>query len=115
MIKYVSFGSLRPGADPEETWKYWHEKHLPWAMEKFLPEARRYTISRVVHLFGNNHDTYALAEVEFDDFESALRASQRLVDAPPEGLLSKRLAAPKRMLVQEEEVSLKPPYITRKL
>ena len=101
----MAVASLKPGVDPDEAYNVWRGKHAPWARELFLPEARKYTINRVIKTFGGV-DIYGFAEVWSDDMESALRATERLVVAQPDVYLSNYITAPGRTLVQEEEIEL---------
>ena len=105
MVKFVSFVSLRPGVDPEEAYKYWHEKHTSWAKDKWLPEAKKYTFNRVTHPFGEV-DIYGYVELLFDDMESGMRAIERLIVAEPDEFLTKWIMPPQRAFVQEEEMEL---------
>ena len=101
----MGINSLRPGIDPDETWRYWREKHTVWAKEKTFPELRKYTVSKVIYTFGPV-DIYAVAQLWFDDVESAQRAIGRVISAPPDELLAKRVNPPQRIIVQEEEIEL---------
>lgn len=105
MIKYVGLASLKPGADPEEAYNYWRGKHASWAKQKFLPEAKRYVINRVIHRFGEE-DIFGFAEMWFDDMESALKAMGRVLNAPPDEFLTKWITAHHRVIVQEEDIEL---------
>ena len=104
MVKNVTVLKLRPGVDPDETWKYWRETHVSWVKNKALPEMKKYKISRVIDTIGEN-DIYGFAEGWFDDLESAQRAMGRITSAEPDELLSKRVI-PIRTIVQEEEIEL---------
>jgi len=48
MVKYMGIWSLKPGFDPDETFKLWRERHTLWAKAKLKPEVRKYTIARVI-------------------------------------------------------------------
>ena len=110
MLKFVSFWALNRGVDSNETWKYWRETHSLWAKEKVLPDAKKYTINKVVRAFGEG-DLFAFSEVWFDDFDTALKAAGRIIKAQPDELLSERITvprmtAPNRIFVDEHEVTL---------
>ena len=105
MIRSITLLKLRPGIDPEETWKYWREKHIFWARECPHPEAQKYTIARVVHCISED-DIYGLAEVWFDNMEEAIRTMKRLAHTEPDELLGKRVI-PTRIVLEEEEIPLK--------
>ena len=105
MIRSITLLKLRPGVDPEETWKYWREKHISWARERLHPEARKYIIARVVHRIGED-DIYGLAEVWFDNMEDAVKTMERLAHTEPDELLGKRVI-PTRIVLEEEEIPLR--------
>jgi len=105
MVKLLSIFGLRPGVDPEETYKHWLGKHGSWVKDKVLPEAKRYITNRVVHKFGET-DIYGVAEIWFDDLESAQRAIGRLGSAQPDEFISKLITPPMRILVQEKDIEL---------
>ena len=103
MVKFVAFFSLRPGVDRDEAYKFWREKHTLWAKDKLFPEAKTYTINRVIHVFGES-DIYGYAEFLFEDKEAAVRAVERLRSAEPDEFLAKLITTPIRLLIQEEKI-----------
>ena len=105
MVKYVAFAKIRLGADPDEAYTVWRDKHGPWCTDKFLPEAKRYTISRVLRTV-EGEEFFGIAEVWFDSIESAERAMQRVLSAPPDEFMSKWMMDYKRMFVEEADVEL---------
>lgn len=105
MVKLISIFSLRPGVDPDETYRHWLGKHGAWVKEKVLPEARKYSTNRVIHSFGESN-VYGVAEIWFDDEESAMRAIGRLRDAQPDEFITKLITPPQRFLVQEKDIDI---------
>ena len=110
MLKFISFWGLKPGVDPAETWQYWLENHTVWAKDKVLPDAKKYTVNRVIRAFGEG-DLFAFSEIWFEDMDSALKAAGRVINAQPDELLSKRIVvprmtAPNRIFTEEQEISL---------
>jgi len=105
MVKSVAIFSLRPGIDPDETYKYWLGKHGEWVKDKVLPEARKYTTNRVIHSFGEGN-VYGVAEIWFDDMDSAMRAIGRLKEAQPDEFISKLITPPQRFLVEEKDIEI---------
>lgn len=112
MVKLISVFSLKPGIDPDEAYKAWHEKHASWAKDKMLPEAKKYTINRVVHKYPPAGGTVAEFDIFgyemfwFEDLESALRATGRLRSARPDEFLTEFTATNKMVIAQEEAVEL---------
>jgi len=102
-VKFMSILGLQPGVNPDEALKFWSEKHISWAKDKMLPEAKRQVRNRVIYNFGED-GIFGIIEVWFDDMDSALRAINRLRSAPPDEFLTKYITAPKRILVEEEEI-----------
>ena len=105
MVKYISLLRLKPGVDPDETYKLWREEHAPWAKAKLLPEARKYTINRVIHTIGEV-DIYGFPEFVFDDLESAKRALGRGLSTTPDKFMAECTTSLGRIIVQEEEIEL---------
>jgi len=86
MVKFVGLIRLKPGYDPDETWKLWQEKHTVWAKTSLLPELKKYTINRVVETMGES-DVYGFSEMIFEDAESCKRAFKRLLSGPVDEVL----------------------------
>ncbi len=105
MVKYVAFASLKPGADPDEAYRVWRDKHALFCKANFLPEAKRYTLNRVISTV-EGEGFYGIAEVWFDDVESAERAMKRVLGAPPDEFMTEWMTNYKRMFVQEEDIEL---------
>ncbi len=107
-FKFTAIFGLRPGIDPDETYRNWREDHALYAKKLTLPEVRKYNINRVIHRFGDIpiEDIWGFAEFWFDDLESAQRAVERVQSAPPDEPHVKRITPAKRFIVQEEEVEL---------
>ncbi len=112
MVKLISVFSLKPGIDPDQAYQAWREKHAPWAKDKMLPEAKKYTINVVIHKYPPAGGTVAEFDIFgyemfwFDDLASALRATERLRSAQPDEFLTEFIATPKMVIAQEEAVEL---------
>ncbi len=107
MVTFISIFGLRPGVDPEEAEKYWREKHTLWAKNILLPELKKYTRCRVIHSWGPT-EIFGIAKMLFADLESAKRAVDRLVNAPPDDFLRSYITNVRRILATEEDVGLPP-------
>jgi len=107
-FKFNAIFGLKPGIDPDETYRNWREEHVLYAKKLTLPEVRKYNINRVIHRFGDVQieDIWGIAEFWFDDIESAQRAVGRVQAAQPDESHTKRITPAKRFIVQEEEVEL---------
>ena len=44
MIRYVSTLRLKPGFDPEETYRLWEEVHVPWVKKEAAGLLKKYVI-----------------------------------------------------------------------
>ena len=105
MFKVVSIFSLREKVDPDEAHRTWREKHASGVKNQLLPEAKRYTINRVVHRFGEV-DIYGYSMIWFAAMDLALKAAERLRNAPPDEFLTKFIKTHKMVIVEEEKVDL---------
>lgn len=86
MVKFIGLIRLKPGYDPDETWKLWQTKHTVWAKNSLLPELKQYTINRVIETIGESN-VYGFSEMIFEDAESCKRAFKRLLSGPPDEVL----------------------------
>lgn len=107
-FKFNAIFGLKPGIDPDETYKMWREEHVLYAKNLMLPEVKKYNINRVVYRFKgvNIEDVWGFAEFWFDDMESAQRAVGRIQSAQPDEFHTQRITPAKRFIAQEEEVEL---------
>lgn len=105
MVKYMGIWSLKPGFDPDETFRLWREKHTVWSKAKLLPEAKKYTIARVIDTLGQT-DIYGMSQIVFEDVESARRALNRVFSSPPDEFMAERVTNIRKIIVQEEEIEL---------
>ncbi len=106
--KFNAIFGLKPGIDPDETYKMWREEHVLYAKNLMLPEVKKYNINRVIHRFGDVQieDIWGFAEFWFDDMESAQRAVGRIQSAQPDEFHTQRITPAKRFIAQEEEIEL---------
>lgn len=86
MIKFVGLIRLKPGYDPEETWKLWQTKHTVWAKKSLLPDLKKYNINRVISTIGESN-VYGFSEMLFEDVDSCKRAFKRLLESTPDEVL----------------------------
>ena len=83
MVKYIALWVVKPGLDPDETWKRWREEHVDWVKKRLQPELKRYVQNQIIEkLPGSEVDWFGITELYFDDVESARRAVQKLTTAP---------------------------------
>lgn len=112
MVKLASIFSLKPSVDPDKAYRAWREKHAPWAKDKMLPEATKYTINKAAYKYPPaggtvaEFDIYGYEMFWFDDLESALRAAGRWQSARPDEFLTKFVTTPKMVIVKGEEIEL---------
>ena len=112
MIKLVLIFSLKPNVDAEEAYKVWREKHISWVKDKILPEAKRYTINKVMHKYPPaggttaQFDIFGYEMIWFDNLESALRTAERLQSAQPDEFLARFAETCKMVIVEGENIKL---------
>jgi len=66
MVKFMGVIRLKPGYDPDETWKLWRTEHATNYKNLARPELKQYTINRVIKTL-NNSDIYGISESVFED------------------------------------------------
>ena len=112
MIKLVLIFSLKPNVDAEEAYKVWREKHTSWIKDKILPEAKKYTINKIMYKYPPaggtvaDFDIFGYEMFWFTDLESALRTAERLRSAQPEEFLARFIKTCKMVIVEGENIKL---------
>lgn len=71
MVKYFGLLKRKPGLTHEQFLKHWTEVHAPLAL-KYAPRLRKYVQNHGVQLPGVEFEYDGIAELWFDDVESAL-------------------------------------------
>jgi len=102
MVKFLAVIRIKPGYDPDETWKIWVNEHAPVSKKGLLPEVRKYTLHRVVKTLSDS-DVFGVAEMVFDDAASAERAMKRNLSKPPDEF-RKRIARADRIILEGVEI-----------
>jgi len=107
-FKFTSIFGLKPGIDPDDTYRMWREEHVLYAKNLMLPEVRKYNINRVVRRFKdvNIEDIWGIAEFWFDDLESALKTAEQLQSARPDEFLANFAKTCKMVIVEGEDIKL---------
>jgi uncharacterized protein (TIGR02118 family) len=106
MVKLVSLFNLRPGVDPAEFERDYHQIHIPLA--KKLPGQRKYTISKVRPSKRRQVPFYRMAQNYFDDMDAlrqALASKEALETAQDQSFHSK-IQDFVQLICEEEEVQL---------
>lgn len=112
MIKLLSIFNLMPETDPDTAHRMWREQHAPRAKDSLLPEAKRYTINRILYKYPPaggkvaDFNYYGYEMVLFGDMASALKAAGRLRSAPPDEFLTTCVAASTMVLLEGENIRL---------
>jgi hypothetical protein len=101
MVKFLAVIRIKPGYDPDETWKIWVNEHAPVSKKGLSPEVRKYTLHRVVKTLSDS-DVFGVAEMLFDDVASAERAMKRNLSKPPDEF-RKRIARVDRIILEGVE------------
>ena len=105
MVKMISIFKLKPGFDPDDCYKLWKEEHTDYVKGKLKPELKKYVIGRVVNTPGGQIEDFGMAQLSFDDLDSALRALNRWWSSP-EDELKRRATDFRRWIIEEEEVEV---------
>jgi len=103
MVKFMGVIRLKPGYDPDETWKLWRTEHAEFYKKLARPELKQYTINRVIKTL-NKSDIYGISESVYEDVASCERALKRFISAPPDEVLKR--FQPDRLIVEFEEIAL---------
>jgi len=112
MVKLITIFSLEPGVDSNEAYKMWREKHASWVKDRILPEAKRYTINKVMHKYPPaggtvaDFDIFGYEMFWFTDLKSALKAAGRLQSAQPDEFLARFAKVCKMVIVEGENIKL---------
>jgi len=105
MIRYISSFRLKPGFDPDETYRIWLESHAPAFKEKYAGRLKRYIISRIRGVSEANSDLFGMVEFWFDDIDEAKKViddvKQEIRGNPDE--FAQRITDFRRMFVMEEK------------
>ena len=115
MVKVVSIFKLKPGFDPDDSYRLWLEEHTVYVKAKLKPELKKYLIGRVVTNLGEKVEEFGFGVVElfFEDVDSALRAMNRLWSVPGQARhnveydeFTRRIAVLRRAIIEEKEIEL---------
>lgn len=101
MISVISTFSLKPGYDPDETYKLWREEHVPHVKKTLSPELQGYVIGRVVHNLTGG-EFYGGVRLSFNSLEDAKRAFDRLLNHPD--AFTARICDIRRIIVEERDI-----------
>ena len=102
MVKIISTVSLKPGYDPDETYRIWVKEHVPY-VKSVYSGLQGYVIGRVLHSLSGG-EFYGVAQLSYETLDDAIRAQNRtLVINPPDEFL-RRTTDARRVIIQEEDV-----------
>ena len=106
VVKLVSLFNLKPGVDPDEFERHYHDVHIPLARK--LPGQRRYVVSKIRPSKRRQVRFYRVAENYFDDMDAVRRmlaspeAAATANDEPFNAMIEDFV----QFLCEEEEVPL---------
>ncbi len=101
MIKLITTFRLKPGFDPEESYRLWIKKHVPYIKKRMHPELKGYVIGRVIYNPGD--EFFGAAQLSFDTLEDSRTALNRLLTGPEDEFM-KRITDFRRVVVEEKDV-----------
>ena len=100
MVRYLSTFRLKTGCDPDETYRIWVETHVPAVKKRYAGLLRRYVISRITRTSEEDSDFYGMAQLWFDDLDTARKAMQGSASHPDE--FTERITDIRRVFVVED-------------
>jgi uncharacterized protein (TIGR02118 family) len=103
MFKLISTFGLKPGYDPEETFKLWKREHVPMIKKLMHPELKGYVIGRVVHSPGKGEKFFGSVQLSYSSQEDAMKAVNKLTSLQPDEFM-KRMADVRRVIIEEEDM-----------
>lgn len=101
MIKIISTLSLKPGYDPDETFKLWITEHVPY-VKSIYPTLEGYVIGRVLKTFTGG-EFYGADQLSFSKPEDAIRDGKKIFANPPDEFMN-RTTNVRRIVIQEADV-----------
>ena len=109
MVKYLSSFRIKPGFDPDETYRIWLESHAPAFKEKYLGRLKKYVIYRIEGVSEADSDLYGMVEFWFDNIDEARKAIDDVKEdvriRPDE--FAQRITDFRRMfIIEEKEIEL---------
>lgn len=106
MIRYLSTLRLKPGFDPEETYRLWEEVHVPWVKKEAAGLLKRYVISRIVSVFEGEPEFFGMAQLWFDDLDTGRRVMNQMLGSPPDEFMVRVTDRRAVFVVEEKEMEL---------
>jgi hypothetical protein len=103
MFKFISVFALKPGYDPDDTYKLWLSEHAPNVKAIQLPELKKYVIGRVVNNPNPGENFFGVAQLSYATLEDVLRAQGRQ-NASPKDEFANRLVNSRRVIIEEEDI-----------
>lgn len=101
MVKLITTFRLKPGFDPEESYRLWIERHVPNVKERMRPELKGYIVGRVIYNPGD--EFFGAAQLSFDTIEDSKRALNRLLTGTEDEFM-KRIIDFRRVVIEEKDV-----------
>jgi len=105
MVRFLSTFRLKEGCDPDETNRIWLETPAPAVKKRYSGLLRRYVISRITKASEEDSDYFGMAQLWFDDLETAIKARKDAGVLTDE--FTERITDSRRVIVLDEhEVEL---------
>ena len=105
MVRFLSTFRLKDGYDPDETYRIWLEIHAPAVKKRYAGLLKRYVISKITRASEDDSDYFGMAQLWFDDLETAIKARKDAGTHTDE--FTERITDSRRVIVLDEhEVEL---------
>jgi hypothetical protein len=106
MVKYIATFGLKPGYDPDESWKIWQEVHVPVVVEWLKGLITKYTTFRLRNVDASP-ELFGGIELCYKDVESAEKGIKKMLHFNPDAMdkFTERVTNLRRVLIVEEKVA----------
>ena len=105
MVRYVSTFGIKPGYDPEESWRVWQEVHVPAVIEGIKGLVTKYTIFRLENADPDGKpDLFGGVEFWYKDLDCARESLKRRKPSVLNDEFAKRIINLRRVYILEEKV-----------
>ncbi len=106
MVRYLSTFRLKPGFNPEETYKIWQEVHAPRVKKIIGKWLKKYTISRIAAASADEPQFFGMVQLWFDDIDTARGAMAKLASTTPDEFQARVTDRRAVLVIEEKEIKL---------
>jgi hypothetical protein len=112
MIKHFLILTLKPNIDEEKAYSIWRDKNAIWMQQQLMPELKKMTINKVIKKYpgaggrGGDFNIFGYTLCWFDDYDSAIKAVERLHKVAPDDFLSAYVDTYISVIMQTRQIDL---------